>query len=75
MHSHFRLNGTLVSFINKHTAHIVLANQETIEWPRELLPQGVHVGENIFLTLETKELLEQHQKNVAKQVLNQLLQA
>lgn len=61
-----------LSGIKGKQAVLVLEDNQTLFWPLEALPKGVKIGSDIYLTLNKKRT--QNQKNLAKELLNEILE-
>ena len=62
-----------VTAIKGGKAILILEDNQILFWPSHLLPQGIKVGSDIYLTLDAQGFQGQEQKNLARALLNEIL--
>ncbi len=66
------LHGTIEALENHH-AVIRTADDQRLLVAHEHLPNDIHVGESVVITISTKHSEEQGQKKMARALLNEIL--
>ena len=69
----FSINGKVIFLNESGQAKIELLTGQSIEWPCELLPKDIKLGDSIFLCLETEQSMQNKDQFMAKEMLNSLL--
>lgn len=62
-----------VENIEDNKAVIRLFNSQSISIPLELLPENIKVGDNVNLYISTNEMEKKDKNQLAKDILNELL--